>query len=171
MKTRDQNVFALASKFIRVIQSWGTLEQLRDIDKRNAEYAALADDHKHRHCCATDDIWDSNEAMITAWESVIRREMDFASEADADLINAARDAAKRCGFSTGVKVWNVGLVRESCERATVEVIATDPEHAEAAAMNLVNGVYTLLFPRTPIEWEWVHGGTEIDDSEDIYIVD
>ena len=49
-------------------------------------------------CCATHDYFDANMGMALAFVSVVGREPDSASEADADLWSAAWDMAKANGF-------------------------------------------------------------------------
>ena len=94
----------LANAFSGVIRTWATEDRreglLEHIDKMNKRYAALPESDYRRGCCATGDIWDSNMAMLEAWEKVFDGgEPDAENQADADLWNAACDMAKEAGFS------------------------------------------------------------------------
>ena len=69
------------------------LDNACEVDRRNAtpEYAGA---------CASHDFCDANMPMAAAFEAVTGREPDVASQADADLWNAAWNIAKARGFAT-----------------------------------------------------------------------
>ena len=82
----------LSSEFSRLVRrDAGTGAVLAAIIEKNKNISPT--------CCATHDYWDSNMTMLEAWDNIIKREMDCASEADACLWGAAWDSSKAVGFS------------------------------------------------------------------------
>lgn len=82
----------LSSEFSRLVRrDAGTGAVLAAIIEKNKSIGPA--------CCATHDYWDSNMTMAEAWDNIIKREMDGASEADACLWGAAWDTSKAAGFS------------------------------------------------------------------------
>jgi hypothetical protein len=84
-------VAELADAFTRGLRNNLSPETLAAID---AENAARADDS-----CASHDHLDANDVMADAFAAVMGRAPKASSSADAELINAAWDAAKAAGYA------------------------------------------------------------------------
>lgn len=86
------DVQKLTEAFISEVRADSDLApHLKEIDRRNkaAQFG-----------CATHDFCDANMVMLAAFQSAFGREMDFDSQPDCDLTNAAWDAAIKEGFSS-----------------------------------------------------------------------
>jgi len=100
-----EGVDMLSKAFTTVIRSWGTVEQLVEIDRLNGSYSELPKDDLYHGCCATADTWDSNMAMHEAWCNVFHPDgPNVASERDMLVWDAAWDLSKRRGFAPTVAV-------------------------------------------------------------------
>jgi phosphopantetheinyl transferase (holo-ACP synthase) len=72
----------LSNEFSRIINEWLTADEIKAINKANAE------DKEH---CATHQYCDPNEAMLQAFETVIGREFVFF---DAEIPNTESQQVK-----------------------------------------------------------------------------
>lgn len=71
----------------------GTLNLAKVVDA-NLKVKAYRDDT----CCASHEFCDANVYMLEAFETVMRRLPDPASQSDADLLNEAWSMAKAANF-------------------------------------------------------------------------
>ena len=97
----ETDLVRLAQEFRNTIRMWAAEDSreglLESIDEANRVYASATD--FTQGCCATADVWDSNMAMLDAWEAVFNSKPDASNQSDADLWNGAWDYAKTQGFS------------------------------------------------------------------------
>jgi hypothetical protein len=87
---------ALARRFAAVLLEWLGATTLRDVNARNATYAAEYGDPNR--VCATHDFCDANQAMLDALESLHGPDYELSDDAVHALINAAWTQAKAAGF-------------------------------------------------------------------------
>lgn len=85
----DSNLInQIADQFVANLREDLSAETMAEIVRLNMTPA-------YAGCCASHDFCDANVYMLAAWESLTHREMDAASQEDADLWNAAWDQARR----------------------------------------------------------------------------
>ncbi len=85
--TREEQVTAVAEAFGEVLRQWLTPAEFETMRERNAT--------AERGVCHSHDFCDANVAMGAAFEGVLSREPDPASEEDAKLWGDAWDLAHK----------------------------------------------------------------------------
>lgn len=83
----------ISSAFSTILRTWLKPFEFDAINSKNYENAL-----KGSTACATHDYCDPNEAMWTAFENEVGRELDLQSPKDMDLVNEAWTIAKDHNF-------------------------------------------------------------------------
>lgn len=92
---------ALANSFGEILTSWHTPEQMEEVNRLNKtnEYSGGS--------CASHNYFDANEAMVQAFKIVTGKEINFQSDIDIELINAAWNIARENNFQTVFPALNM----------------------------------------------------------------
>lgn len=85
-----ETIEKIAKSFHSIIREHLDVEERAAVDQENA---------RGEDTCATHDYLDANVYMCEAFEKVMGRDIDHASQADAKLVNAAWDRTIDEGFS------------------------------------------------------------------------
>lgn len=78
---------ALADRFVVILRTWLTPEEIAEVRKRNATETSP-------HVCHSHDFCDANMAMDEAWGSFMQAHIDGDDESQAKLWNDAWDIAR-----------------------------------------------------------------------------
>ncbi len=114
----DTTTTKLAKEFSAILRSWLTPEQLTEINQKNETAAYTNADATHDYC-------DPNQAMIDAFEKVFGKEIDFQSDEDSEIINAAWALARKNKFyveGSGTKLAKGGPVANTKRQNQIAIL-------------------------------------------------